>query len=80
VKSFDFISLWSPELSPLEVFFRATAVYVFIQLLFRLVGRKEPDVLLAHVREKGKESLADVKDAFLERSGKVTVVLREQRS
>jgi uncharacterized membrane protein YcaP (DUF421 family) len=165
VRSFDFISLWSPELSPLEVIFRAAAVYVFIQLLFRAVGRKElgrwgasdvvllfliataarksivaddsslttamiglativgldavlstltarstraadliegpvrqlvrdgalqrdvmrktrisEDVLLAHVREKGKESLADVKDAFLERSGKVTVVLREQRS
>jgi uncharacterized membrane protein YcaP (DUF421 family) len=165
VKSFDLASLWTPELAPLEVIFRAVTIYVFIQVLFRVVGRKElgrwgpsdvvllflittaarkslvandaslttamialativlldlalsaisarstraanllqgpvrqlvrdgalqhevmrktrisEDELLAHVREKGKESLADVKDAFLERSGKITVVLRERRS
>jgi uncharacterized membrane protein YcaP (DUF421 family) len=165
VKPFDFAALWKPELSPLEVMFRAAAVYVFIQVLFRVVGRKElarwgasdivllflvataarksivaddaslttamiglativaldrllsllsarsrraadllegpvrqlvrdgelqrdvmrktrisEDELLAHVREKGKESLDAVKDAFLERSGKVTLVLRERGS
>lgn len=39
--------------------------------------RVSEDELLARVRERGRESLADVKDAFLERSGKITVVLRE---
>ncbi|HET7753884.1 MAG TPA: hypothetical protein VFK85_08220 [Anaeromyxobacteraceae bacterium] len=29
-------------------------------------------------REHGKESLADVKDAFLERTGKISVVFRDQ--
>lgn len=32
--------------------------------------------LLGRVHERGGESLADVKHAFLERSGKVTIVLR----
>jgi uncharacterized membrane protein YcaP (DUF421 family) len=164
VKSFDFASLWTPELSPWEVVLRATVIYVFIQVLFRVVGRKElarwgasdivllfliataarksivaddpslttamialgtiigldwalsalsarssrvadfiagpvrqlvrdgelqrevmrktrvsEDELLSHVREEGKESLADVKHAFLERSGKITVIPRERR-
>jgi uncharacterized membrane protein YcaP (DUF421 family) len=154
--------MWSPELPPHEVALRAAVIYVFVQLLFRLAGRKElgrwgpsdvallflittaarqsivgddpsltsamvglatlvgldwllsflasrsrraadllegpvrqlvrdgelqrdvmrrtritEDQLLAHVRDKGKESLRDVKDAFLERSGKVTIVLRD---
>jgi uncharacterized membrane protein YcaP (DUF421 family) len=161
--SLDLHAMWTPELAPLEVVIRATIIYAFVQVLFRLVGRKElgrwgpsdvvllflittaartsivaddsslttamiglatiigldwamsfltsrsrraadvlegpvrrlvrdgelqhdvlrktritEDELLAHVREKGRESLADVKDAFLERSGKVTVVLRER--
>jgi uncharacterized membrane protein YcaP (DUF421 family) len=163
VKSFDFAALWSPELPPQEVIFRAAFVYLFIQVLFRLAGRKElarwgasdivllfliataarksivaddaslttaaialativgldtllsavtarspriadlvegpvrqlvrdgalqrdvmrktrisEDELLARAREKGKESLAEVKDAFLERSGKITIVPRER--
>ncbi|MFY3742505.1 DUF421 domain-containing protein [Anaeromyxobacter sp. Red801] len=154
-------ALWRPELPPWEVVFRAAFVYLFVQLLFRLVGRKEfarwgvsdivllflittaarksivaddaslttavvalttligldwlfslltsrsrraadlfegrirqlvrdgalqrdvmratrvsEDELLAHVRRLGKESLRDVKDAFLERSGSITIVLR----
>jgi uncharacterized membrane protein YcaP (DUF421 family) len=161
----DFHRMWVPELPPHEVVFRATVVYVFIQVLFRVVGRKEfgrwgasdivllflittaaretivasdhsltsamiglativfldwllsvatsrsrraadlvegrvrqlvkdgelrrevmrrtrisEDELLAEVRQRGGESLAEVKDAFLERSGKVTIVLRRQRA
>jgi uncharacterized membrane protein YcaP (DUF421 family) len=162
VQAFDLASLWRPELPPHEVIFRAAVIYLFIQILFRVVGRKElarwgasdivllflvttasrmsivgddksltsamiglativgldgilskltavsrraadfvegpvrqlvrggelqrevmrktrisEDELLAHVREKGKERLEDVKDAFLERSGKVTIIFRE---
>jgi uncharacterized membrane protein YcaP (DUF421 family) len=42
--------------------------------------RVSEEELLAHVREKGRETLADLKDAFLERSGRITIVLREQRA
>ncbi len=162
MRAFDLESLWKPELPPWEVVLRAAIVYVFVQVLFRLAGRKEfgrwgasdivllflvttavrkslvgddksittamvalativgldwafslltsrsrraadflegpirrlvrdgelqrdvmrrtrvsEDELLARVREHGRESLADVKDAFLERSGKITVVLRD---
>jgi uncharacterized membrane protein YcaP (DUF421 family) len=165
VSTSDFAALWTPELSPLEVIVRASIIYFFVQLLFRVAGRKElgrwgpsdivllflittaarmsivaddsslttamvalativgldwavslltarsrraadllegpvrqlvrdgelqrevmrrtrisEDELLAHVRAAGKETLADLKDAFLERSGKITVVLRPQRS
>lgn len=161
MRSFTLTGLFAPELPPWEVALRAAFVYVFIQLLFRVLGRKElgrwglPDVvllfllgtsvrtsivgsdasltsamvglstialldwllsrasarsdrvadllegpvrhlvrdgevldaelrrirlsrseLLAYVHEKGAESLSDVKHAFLERSGKVTIVLR----
>jgi uncharacterized membrane protein YcaP (DUF421 family) len=162
VRSFDFGDLWAPKVPPWEVALRATIVYAFIQLLFRIAGRKEfgrwgasdivllflvtvavrksivldddslttamvalativaldwasskltfrsrraadfiegpvrqlvrdgelqrdvmrktrvsEDELLAHVREHGRGSLAQVKDAFLERSGRITVVLRD---
>lgn len=40
--------------------------------------RISEDELLEQVRRAGKEKLSDLKDAFLERSGKITVVLREQ--
>lgn len=40
--------------------------------------RISEDELLEQVRRAGKETLADLKDAFLERSGKITIVLREQ--
>jgi len=160
----DWAGMWQPELAPLEVVVRAAAIYLFVQVLFRLVGRKElgrwgasdvvllflittaarmsivaddpsltsamiglativglawaqswlssrsrrvadvlegpvrqlvrdgelqrdvmrrtrisEDELLAHLREKGKDRLDDVRDAFLERSGKITFLLREQR-
>jgi uncharacterized membrane protein YcaP (DUF421 family) len=39
--------------------------------------RISEDDLLAKAREQGKERLADVREAFLERSGKITLVLRE---
>lgn len=34
--------------------------------------------LLAQIREHGRESLAQVKDAFLERDGRISLVFREQ--
>lgn len=74
-------ALWRPELPPWEVVFRAAFVYLFVQLLFlqrdvMRATRVSEDELLAHVRRLGKESLRDVKDAFLERSGSITIVLR----
>lgn len=162
MRTLDLASLWVPKISPGEVILRAVIMYVFIQILFRFVGRKEfgrwgasdvvllflvttavrksivaddasvttamlalttivalewalslitarsrraanllqgpvrqlvrdgtvqravmrktrisEDELLSRIREKGKESLRDVKDAFLERSGKITIVLRD---
>lgn len=38
---FDWQGLWTPELNPFEVMFRATAVYLFAQLVLRMSGRKE---------------------------------------
>lgn len=38
---FDWQGLWSPDLNPFEVVFRASAVYLFAQLVLRLTGRKE---------------------------------------
>jgi len=38
---FDWQGLWTPDLNPLEVVFRASAVYLFAQLVLRLTGRKE---------------------------------------
>ncbi|MBZ4422908.1 DUF421 domain-containing protein [Myxococcus sp. RHSTA-1-4] len=38
---FDWQGLWTPELNPFEVVFRATAVYLFAQVVLRLSGRKE---------------------------------------
>jgi len=38
---FDWQGLWTPDLNPFEVMFRATAVYLFAQLVLRLAGRKE---------------------------------------
>jgi uncharacterized membrane protein YcaP (DUF421 family) len=157
----DLHRMWVPELAPLEVILRASIVYGFVTLLFRLAGRKElgrwgasdvvllflvttaarmsivaddPSVtstmiglativaldwalsalsarserfadlvegpvrrlvkdgalqhaalrrtriseaeLLAHVRQRGRERLDEVKDAWLERSGKVSIVFR----
>jgi uncharacterized membrane protein YcaP (DUF421 family) len=163
VKPFDLASMWTPELTPWEVAFRAAVMYGFIQVLFRLAGRKElgrwgiPEVallflvttasrmsivaddqsltsamvalgtivaldrlvsvlayrsekaadafegpvrqlvrggelqrdelratriseaeLLSRVREKGRESLADVEHAYFERSGNVSIIFRER--
>ncbi|NMO16503.1 DUF421 domain-containing protein [Pyxidicoccus fallax] len=41
MKPFDWPGLWTPDLHPLEVVFRATAVYLFAQLVLRMAGRKE---------------------------------------
>ncbi len=38
---FDWQGIWTPDLNPFEVMFRATAVYLFAQLVLRLTGRKE---------------------------------------
>jgi uncharacterized membrane protein YcaP (DUF421 family) len=40
VRTFDLERIWSPELHPLEVVFRAAVVYLFVHLVFRLAGRK----------------------------------------
>lgn len=39
--SIDWETMWSPELSPLEIVLRAAVVYVAGLILFRLAGRKE---------------------------------------
>jgi uncharacterized membrane protein YcaP (DUF421 family) len=41
MKPFDFARMWIPEWSPLEVAVRAAIIYLFVQILFRLAGRKE---------------------------------------
>lgn len=40
MRTFDLSRMWSPELNPLEVVLRAVIVYLFVQLVFRLAGRK----------------------------------------
>jgi uncharacterized membrane protein YcaP (DUF421 family) len=40
VRTFDFASLWTPELNPLETVLRAALVYLLVQLVFRVAGRK----------------------------------------
>jgi uncharacterized membrane protein YcaP (DUF421 family) len=162
LKPFDPARLWIPELTPWEVTFRAAVMYLFIQALFRVAGRKAigrwgvPEIallflvttsarmsvvgddpsltsamialvtivaldrllsgivarspraadliegpvrrlvkdgelqratlarihlseeeLLAKVREQGRERLDEVKDAFFERSGTITIVFRD---
>ena len=163
MKTFDLARLWTPELTPWEVVFRAAVMFAFLQIAFRVAGRKElgrwgapevallvlvttsvrtsivgddssltsamialatiltldrlvstmaarsrrvadlvegpvrrlvrdgavqrdelartrisEDELLSRVRESGRERLEDVKDAFFERSGKITLVFRER--
>lgn len=41
MKPFDWHGLWTPEMHPLEVIFRVSMVYLFAQLVLRLLGRKE---------------------------------------
>lgn len=41
MRDFDWQSLWIPTLPPWEVAFRAAIVYLGVQVLFRLAGRKE---------------------------------------
>jgi len=41
MRPFDWTALWKPELSPLEIVFRAVTVYLAALVLFRLAGRKE---------------------------------------
>jgi uncharacterized membrane protein YcaP (DUF421 family) len=57
----DWQAMWSPDIHPLEVALRATLVYLFAQLVMRLIGRKE----------LGRYSNFDVVLLFL-----VTVALR----
>ncbi len=40
VRPFDFAKLWIPERNPLEVVFRAAVIYLFVQVAFRVAGRK----------------------------------------
>ncbi len=39
--SIDWRTMWSPELSPLEIVLRAVIVYLVALVLFRIAGRKE---------------------------------------
>lgn len=41
MQPFNWKEIWVPKLSPLEVIVRALVVYLFVQFLFRLLGRKE---------------------------------------
>jgi uncharacterized membrane protein YcaP (DUF421 family) len=162
MRPFDLARMWKPDIPPWEVALRAAIIYGFVQLVFRIAGRKElgrwgtpevallflvtvatrksivaddeslttamvalativvldrilsaltsrsrrtadlvegpvrqlvragkidreemsrarlsEDELLARVRERGKERLEDVKDAFLERSGNVTIIFKQ---
>ena len=61
MKPFDWHGLWAPEMHPLEVIVRVSMVYLFAQLVLRLLGRKE----------MGRYSTFDVTLLFL-----LTVCLR----
>jgi uncharacterized membrane protein YcaP (DUF421 family) len=37
----NWVGIWVPQLSPMEVIFRAAVIFVFIHISFRLLGRKE---------------------------------------
>lgn len=41
MEPFNWKEIWAPKMPPLEVIFRALVVYLFVQVLFRLLGRKE---------------------------------------
>ncbi len=41
MRPFDWHSIWVPQLHPLEVVFRVSMVFLFAQLVLRLLGRKE---------------------------------------
>ncbi|OJT25161.1 hypothetical protein BO221_12365 [Archangium sp. Cb G35] len=41
MKPFDWHGIWAPEIHPLEVIFRVSMVFLFSQLVLRLLGRKE---------------------------------------
>lgn len=41
MKPFDWHGIWVPEMHPLEVIFRVSMVFLFAQLVLRLLGRKE---------------------------------------
>lgn len=41
MKPIDWHSIWVPEMHPLEVVFRVSMVFLFSQLVLRLLGRKE---------------------------------------
>lgn len=41
MRDFSWESMWQPEVPPLEVIVRATIIYLFVYLVFRMVPRKE---------------------------------------
>ncbi len=41
MRPFEWAELWKPELSPVEIVFRAAIIYLAALTLFRIVGRKE---------------------------------------
>lgn len=41
MQPFDWHAMWAPTWNPLTVIVRAAIAYLFVQLMFRIVGRKE---------------------------------------
>lgn len=41
MRPFNWHEIWAPKWPPVEVIFRTLIVYLFVQILFRLSGRKE---------------------------------------
>jgi len=62
MREFDWAAMWTPKLPPWEVSLRAALVYLFIQFVLRLMGRKQ----------LGRHSTPDMVLVFL-----VTVAVRE---
>ncbi len=77
----DWQAMWSPDIHPLEVALRATLVYLFAQLVMRLIGRKELgrysnfDVVLLFLVTV---ALRRVRAAYMEPDGKVTFLMKKE--
>jgi uncharacterized membrane protein YcaP (DUF421 family) len=82
----DWHALFGLSVSPLELVIRGTAIYWFLFLLFRVVLhrnlRKElmtKEELLAKLREQGVGDVAEVRAAYIESDGGISVIKRERR-
>lgn len=126
MRAFDWHEMWAPQWPPQETALRAALVYLGVQVLLRLAGRKElgryasfnvailvlvttamrqtlvvegdpiplvrggvvmrENLRRAHMseaeimswaRQRGVGTLGEIQDAFLEPSGRVSVIARE---